>query len=330
MTMRRPLIFRRDRQAPLQANPGIQVKLMNHATNRMRNALIAIALVIVIAPVTAAVAARVPSLNEVYSTARAGDLPRADAMMRQVLGAYPNSARAHYVDAQILAAENRMDAARAQLNEAERIAPGLPFVSPQALASLKRRLEGRSTAAAPRHSSGGGIPWYWLLAGGGVLLFLLARRRRTASQGSYQNAGYPNQNAPGYGSGAGPQSYGGRGGLWGSILSGLGFGAGAAAGEYALDRFLDRGGRQTQEVQPDETPVDQSGNGPDNLGGDDFGISGGNQDSGGWADTSGDQSASDGDQSSGNDDSGDFGQSDNGGDDGGWDDSSGGGGGTDV
>jgi hypothetical protein len=301
---------------------------MTHATHRMRTALIAIA--IALAPVTAAIAAHIPSLNEVYNTARAGDLPRADAMMRQVLSAYPKSARAHYAYAQILAAEGRTGLARAQLDQAERIAPGLPFVSRQALAGLERRLQAAPASATPRSPSSG-IPWFWLLAGGGILLFLLARRRRNSYQGSYQNPGYPNQNGPGYGYGAGPQPYGGgRGGLWGSILSGLGFGAGAAAGEYALDRFLDRGGRQTQDIPPGETPTDQSANGPDNLGGDDFGMSGGNQDSGGWTDNGGDQSAASGDQSAGNDNSGDFGMSDGGGNDGGWDDSSGGRGGADV
>ena len=136
-----------------------------------RRHVLAIALAIAIAAAVAS-AAQIPSLDEVYRTASAGDLPRADAMMQEVLSAYPNSARAHYAYAQILAAEGRTATARSQLNQAEQIAPGLPFVSPQALAGLKRRLQPAPTPApAPRPSHSGGIPWFWLLVGGGIVWF---------------------------------------------------------------------------------------------------------------------------------------------------------------
>jgi hypothetical protein len=301
---------------------------MNYATNRTRNALQAIALIFAMTVAMTTAAAQVPSLNEVYRTARAGDLPRADAMMRQVLSAYPNSARAHYAYAQILAAEGRGGDARAQLDQAERIAPGLPFVSPQALATLERRLQpAPAPVPAPRNSSGG-IPWFWLLIGGGILWFVVSRmRRRAAYQDQYRNGPSPNQNTPaGYGYGAGSQPYSGGGGWWGSILSGLGLGAGAAAGEYAVDRFLNRGERQSPDFKMGDAPA----NPPDNLGGDDFGMNSGGQDSSGWTDSGGDQSAAGGDQSAGNDSGGDFGMPDSGGNDGGWDDSSGGSGGTNV
>jgi uncharacterized protein len=304
---------------------------MNYAANRTRS-LLAIALAIAMTAAMAS-AALVPSLDEVYRTARSGDLSRADAMMQQVLSAYPNSARAHYAYAQILAAEGRTAAARSQLNRAEQIAPGLPFVSPQALASLEGRLQSAPTRApAPRHSHGS-IPWLWLLVGGGIVWFLLSRmRRRAAYQDQYRNAPYPSQNAPaGYSYGAGPQPYAGGGGSWwSSIMSGLGFGAGAAAGQYAADRFLHRGDDQQRDSQIGEQPVIPPDNAPDNLGGDDFGIGGGNQASGGWTDSGADQSASGGEQPAGNDSDSAFGMSQGDGNDGGWDDSSGGDGGTDV
>src|SRR5215472_14981992 len=47
-------------------------------------------------------APNVPSIAQVYQAARAGHLAQAEAMTNQVLIAYPNSARAHYVMAQIL------------------------------------------------------------------------------------------------------------------------------------------------------------------------------------------------------------------------------------
>jgi len=265
---------------------------MNYVANRTRNVL-AISLAIAMAAAMAS-AAPVPSLDEVYRTARAGDLSRADAMMQQVLSAYPNSARAHYAYAQILAAEGRTAAAHSQLNQAERIAPGLPFVAPQALAGLERRLQSALTPSPVPRRSQGGIPWLWLLVGGGIVWFVLSRmRRRAAYQGQYRNAPYPSQNAPGGSSyGAGPQPYAGGGGWWSSIMSGLGLGAGAAAGQYAVDRFLHRGDDQPRDSQIGDQPVDPQNNAPDNLGSDDFGMGGGNQASGGWTASGGDQSAS--------------------------------------
>lgn len=167
---------------------------------------------------------------------------------------------------------------------------------------------------------------------GAIIWFLLARiRRRAAYQGQYRNPPYPSQNAPagGYSYGAGPQPYAGGGGWWSSIMSGLGLGAGAAAGQYAADRFLHRGDDQQKDSQIGDQPVSPPDNTPNNLGGDDFGIGGGNQASGGWADSRADQPASGDEQPAGNDSDSAFGMSPGDGNDGGWDDSSGGGG-TDV
>jgi hypothetical protein len=127
----------------------------------------------------------------------------------------------------------------------------------------------------------------------------------------------PNSSPSGYGYGMNSQPYGG-GGLWRSILGGLGFGAGAAAGEYAIDRFL-HSNREPTSTMDDNDPASSQGQ---NFGGDNFGIASGTDPGvGGWSDSSNDQSGT-------NTISGDFGVSDGGNDDG-WDDSSGGGG-TDV
>src|SRR5437868_3033314 len=82
----------------------------------------------------------VPTMDQVYQTARSGDLRDADHMMREVLQAHPKSAKAHYVYADILAHEGYKDQARDELSTAERIMPGLPFVTPQALANLQHQL----------------------------------------------------------------------------------------------------------------------------------------------------------------------------------------------
>src|SRR5690242_20511733 len=107
--------------------------------NQSRQAFLPIALTFLFLTSISSAAA-VPSLEEVYRTARAGDLQRADGMMREVLQAHPESARAHYVYAQILSAEGRFADARSQLQNAQRIAPGLPFVNPRSVASLEHRL----------------------------------------------------------------------------------------------------------------------------------------------------------------------------------------------
>jgi tetratricopeptide repeat protein len=256
-------------------------------------------------------AASVPSIDEVYRTARAGDLVRADSMMQQVLRAYPRSARAHYAYAQILAAEGKTPDARAQLDEAKSIAPGLPFANPRSVTSLEHKLR---MMPAPANKAQSIPSWLWIALAGGLALLLirwLARRRSASMARSYPNPGAP-QSGAGFGYGGAPQSAGYGGGLWGSILSGLGFGAGAAAGGYAVDRLL-HPDRTQGEMANDNLPEDTSSN----LGGNDFGVTGGNDPgSSEWSDQGSNQAG----------DANDFDIS--GGDGGGWDDS--GSGGTDV
>ncbi len=196
--------------------------------------------------VNTAVAQAEPTLNQVYEAARSGRLDQAQSMMKQVLAAHPNSARAHFVEAELLAQQGRLDAARASLANAERLAPGLPFASASAVEGLRSRLSGgglnglsgvgprtygsapasgrdgrdtpRSSPASPSSApASGSLFGGWLmpilLVGGGIAVFLMMRRRRSAAAAS-QAAAYPGAyNAPqGYGQPAayagGPQPYG--------------------------------------------------------------------------------------------------------------------------
>jgi uncharacterized protein len=269
--------------------------------------------------VSAALAALgVPSIDQVYQAARSGHLAQAEAMTKEVLQAYPDSARAHYVMAQILAAEGRTREARTYLDKAERLKPGLPFANSQSVANLERRINGAARAPAAPPGTNQTVHWWWILIGA-VLFFILVRalrRRRPVSSG-YSGSGMSGAGA-GPAPGMPPAGYGGwGGGLLSSVLAGLGFGAGAAAGERVMDRFLGRDERATP-VQPEiqELPSDSG-----NLGGDDFGVQPGDTSSGGWGDA--------GDQQKASPDPGDdFGT--DGSDDGGWDDSSGGGGDVNV
>lgn len=274
--------------------------------------------VLVLCASAALAAPAVPSIDQVYQAARGGHLAQAEAMTKEVLQAYPDSARAHYVMAQILAAEGRVGEARTYLAEAERLKPGLPFANSQSVANLERRINGAARAPAAQPGVNQTLQWLWVL-GGVVLFFILVRALRGHRPAS---SGYSGSGMSGAGVGpapgmppAGYSRWGG--GLLSSILAGLGFGAGAAAGEQVVDRFLgheERANPAQPEIQ--ELPSDSS-----NLGGDDFGVQPGDNSSGGWGDAGDQQSASPGPDD-------DFGT--NGSDDGGWDDSSGGGGDVDV
>jgi hypothetical protein len=268
---------------------------------------------------SAALAApNIPSIDQVYQAARDGHLAQAEAMTKEVLQAYPNSARAHYVMAQILAAEGRAGEARIYLAEAERLKPGLPFANSQSVANLERRINGEARVPVAQPGTNQAFHWWWLLVGA-LLFFILMRalRARRQSLSGYSGSGMSGGGA-GPTPGMPPAGYSGwGGGLLSSVLAGLGFGAGAAAGEQMVDRFLDRE-EKGNPVQPEiqELPSDSG-----DLGGDVFGVQPGDSSSGGWEDSDDQKSASPGPDD-------DF--SAGGSDDGGWDDSSSGGGGVDV
>jgi len=91
---------------------------------------------------TPLLAAGDPSIAQVYEAARTGHLDQAQQMMNQVLQDHPQSAKAHYVAAEIFARAGNSPRARQELDTAQTLAPGLPFASPgavQALQELERR-----------------------------------------------------------------------------------------------------------------------------------------------------------------------------------------------
>jgi hypothetical protein len=62
-------------------------------------------------------------------------------MMRVVLRDHPESAKAHYMEAEVLVRLKRPDEARIELHTAERLAPGLPFATPEAVRDLRKLIE---------------------------------------------------------------------------------------------------------------------------------------------------------------------------------------------
>lgn len=102
----------------------------------------------------AAMAQSEPTLNQVYATAQAGQLDQAQVMIQQVLIGHPNSAKAHFVRAELYARQGDAAHARESLATAERLSPGLSFAKPEAVQALRAQLAGRSTAAAPATGNG--------------------------------------------------------------------------------------------------------------------------------------------------------------------------------
>ena len=85
-----------------------------------------------------------PTEHQIYEAAKAGHLDQAHQMVTQVLKDHPQSARAHFVAAEIYAREGNLGSAREELATAETIQPGLPKESPQAVLQL---ILGRAVAA---------------------------------------------------------------------------------------------------------------------------------------------------------------------------------------
>lgn len=237
---------------------------------------------------TSVFAAPVPTIHQVYLAAHSGHLRQAEQMMQQVLAVHPNSGKAHFVLADILASEHEFATAATQLRTAQRLAPGLPFENPHAAQSLQVRIQqgltGRSTLA---HRAASGVPWVVILLGVACLILLAvvirALRRPRAMPAAYSGMLPPNNMMGNMGAGPySPMSPMG-GGFMSSLKTGLGIGAGMAAGEALVDHFID-GNRTTMDPGASEQmvpPMEDSMAGND-LGGNDFGMS----DDSSWSDDS--------------------------------------------
>ncbi|MDE1941875.1 MAG: tetratricopeptide repeat protein [Betaproteobacteria bacterium] len=238
---------------------------------------------------TGLAAAAEPTLDQVYGAARSGHLAEARSMMQEVVRLHPNSAKAHYVNAEVLARSGDIPAARNELAQAEKLEPGLPFANPSAVQQLRAQLGARSGVAGS--GTGSGMSWGLILVLGGLgLLFVLWMVRRQARQSAPAMYGQP---GPGYyPPGAAPMGTpmapmgGGGSGILGTLATGAALGAGMVAGEALAHRLVDGPERGTA---PGAGPVANS-----DMGGQDFGVSdAGSWDSGGGSWDSGGGSGSD-------------------------------------
>ena len=230
-----------------------------------------------------------PTVDQVHESMAAGHLDQAQQMITQVLSHHPNSAKAHYVQAEVYAREGKTSLARLELGSAERLNPGLTEFTPHSVQELKGQLGlisgpramSPQIVSVPRAEAH--FPWGGLLLGLIVVAVLMALfRRRTPSYPQYPAAG-PGVAPSSYGPGYGPAPMGGGmgSGIAGGLASGLAVGAGVVAGEELAHHFLD-GGRREGGVIPSAEAA-EPGNGNSDMGGNDFGIN----DPGSWDDGGG-------------------------------------------
>lgn len=241
-------------------------------------------------------AAPLPTINQVYTAAHSGRLDEARGMVDKVLAEKPNSAKAHFVKAEICASQSDLACVRNELGTAKRLDAGLAFANPAAVGKLERIAAGQSPQEANTRPGQGGFPWGWLLIGLGVAALLawivaVANRRGAQNRGptiydqtpiSPMSPG-PGMGgmSPGYGSPIQPGGFGSS--LGRSLATGAALGAGMVAGEALADSLLHRntGPAGTPQWTPDANAA------PD-LGGNDFGIGGADSwDSGGGMDSLG-------------------------------------------
>ncbi|MDD5411926.1 MAG: tetratricopeptide repeat protein [Methylobacter sp.] len=256
----------------------------------LKLSVITFALLFLAAP---AFAEEEPSMHQVYLAAEAGKFNEAQSMMDKVLRDHPNSAKAHFVEAELLAKQGLLSNAGDELSTAERLQPGLPFAKPEAVKNLKSRISSALNEAVQPNISAQSIPtsvkdwtpWVLLILGIGlVVLFIGYLSRRNSNMipansyaGNAPGANMPSVGSSGAGSVMGQPATGGMGsGIMGSLATGAALGAGVVAGEALMHHFTD-GDKNNVIPEPplhDASPWSASSNigENDDMGGTDFGI----------------------------------------------------------
>ena len=212
-----------------------------------------------------------PSLHDVYQAANSGHMGEAQRMMREVLQNHPNSGKAHYVEAELLAKEGSLAQAANELATAEKLSPGLPFATAESVRSLKSALSSH-IAKTPISSSVQrqyapqvveatrpltNFPWGLFAAGLGLVAFIvwasrwMTRRNAVSELGSSQPSyggyrpAYPtgpySPSSSSYGPTVTPSATGSGLGsqVLGGLATGAAVGAGVVAGEALMHHFMD-------------------------------------------------------------------------------------------
>jgi uncharacterized protein len=216
------------------------------------------------------------TLPEVYQAVQSGQMAKADVMMKEVLQNHPNSAKAHYVAAELYLKEGKLEVARNHFIKAQNLAPGLPFAQPESVQKLQVQLaSGTSSSVAGSSSSSiSSNPLFWGLIAILVVGVIIVMRRRKAEAVQVYNApsaGYPGTpgGPAGYPGGPGGPGYPGApaggmgGGLMGSLATGAALGAGMYAGQALASNLM--GGHDNGHSNPNANPNLNQVGGPASL-----------------------------------------------------------------
>jgi uncharacterized protein len=232
-----------------------------------------------------------PGIDQVYQAAREGRMDEAQKMMNVVLRNHPNSAKAHYVEAEILSRQGMMQQAANELNIARRLKPDLSFANVQAVRELENRVNaapvGTATVADNAQGSGTRFPWTMVVLALGVIAIIvfvlraMGSRNPATSQSNFQPGWSNGSMSPlPYGGGIAPTGSPGIGsGIMGGLATGAAVGVGMVAGEALAHHFLD--GNSTIAAANAAPVADNWGSSTD-MGGSDFGLT----DNSSWNDSS--------------------------------------------
>ena len=235
----------------------------------MKKSIVGLALVLF-----ASLAWALPTVQQVEAETKQGHYAQAESMMAEVVAAKPDSAKAHYFYAELLAHNANFSKAAEETARAKLLDPKIGFADPAKFRAFEQTLQreqnpvpaARTNAARPAASfnpapaavpvetatRSGGIPgWVWL-GGLAVLAIVLwrgfSRSRAQPAPAGFATAGGPANDGPGgmnqapgygpgaYGPGAYPQPARPGGGMLGT---GLAVGAGVAGG-MLIDEMLHR------------------------------------------------------------------------------------------
>ncbi|MEE8617193.1 MAG: tetratricopeptide repeat protein [Roseateles sp.] len=207
-----------------------------------------------------------PTVDEVQAAARRGDYAGAEKMMLEVVAAKPDSARAHYVLAEIQAHQRKFNEAAEHTHRARALDPAIKFTDPAKFTAFEQLLQREQASAARaispspnpspavvsapppatrqapvQQSSSGGVPVWLLIVGVVVFIWAVTRwmRSRTVAQpqpamaGGYAGGGYGPSYGPGYGAAPAPAGPG-------MLGVGLAAAGGVAAGMLA-EKLLHEG-----------------------------------------------------------------------------------------
>ncbi len=217
--------------------------------------------------------AQEPTIHQIYQAAEAGKFIEAQKMMDTVLAAHPNSAKAHFVEAELLAKQGKFSRAASELATAERLGPDGKFAKPEALQELKAVLAKARPAAvssqraapsnlaaadyAPSAPAPRSFPWGLMIGIGALIALALVyfknrAAQRSGGQGFNGGGAQAYGGAPQYPQGGVPPQYGMPGGMappaaggglgagiMGGLATGAALGAGMVAGQALAHHFTD-------------------------------------------------------------------------------------------